>query len=258
MLSSPSPFDGDRGDSPWRFLTSSYCVNLDRRPERWSFVQQQLADLRLPAIRWSAVDGQSLDVPALAEHGIVAKNSLPRYFLPDEQKLFGVDLTAGGIGCALSHMQIWKDIVERFDGRDDACFLVFEDDCKFLPGFSEAVLAERIAEVPSDWEIVFLGGQDLMRKQHELEVGPRVRRLYRGFRETTAYLITVAGAKACLEVSVPLRWQIDTHLNDGSMRVGPLQEDPKLEYTLHPRGYCLFPPLVYQEREGFPTDVQKQ
>merc|ERR1719387_1431305 len=224
MLSSPSPFDGDRGDSPWRFLTSSYCVNLDRRPERWSFVQQQLADLRLPAIRWSAVDGQSLDVPALAEHGIVAKNSLPRYFLPDEQKLFGVDLTAGGIGCALSHMQIWKDIIER------------------------------IAEVPSDWEIVFLGGQDLMRKQHELEVGPRVRRLYRGFRETTAYLISVAGAKACLEVSVPLAWQIDTHLTENH-NVDP--RDGELSWTVKPMGYCLHPAMVMQARDEFSTDVQK-
>merc|ERR1719387_473766 len=187
MLSSPSPFDGDRGDSPWRFLTSSYCVNLDRRPERWSFVQQQLADLRLPAIRWSAVDGQSLDVPALAEHGIVAKNSLPRYFLPNEQKLFGVDLTAGGIGCALSHMQIWRDIIQKHgDASDESMFLVLEDDCKFLPGFSEDALLARLAHIPRDWQIIFLGGTDLMRKQQDLVVASGVRRLYRGFRETTA------------------------------------------------------------------------
>eukprot|EP00913_Durusdinium_trenchii_P021786 g20469.t1 len=40
-------------------------------------------------------------------------------------------------------------------------------------------------------------------------------------QETTAYLINDAGAKACLEVSVPLYWQIDTHMNDESLREGP-------------------------------------
>ena len=38
-------------------------------------------------------------------NGVIAMEALPRYYLPDEQKLFGTDLTAGAIGCALSHMR---------------------------------------------------------------------------------------------------------------------------------------------------------
>mmetsp|Transcript_90572 Transcript_90572/g.270232 ORF Transcript_90572/g.270232 Transcript_90572/m.270232 type:complete len:335 (+) Transcript_90572:39-1043(+) len=250
-----------RAALPWQSLRHVYCINLDRRPERWSFMQQQFAHLRLPAQRWSAVDGRTINVPELAEMGLIAKEALPRYYLPDEQKLFGTDLTDGGIGCALSHMMIWRDILSR---RDEAsvgpsgAFLVVEDDCQFLPGFSEGLLNSRLSHVPEDWELIYLGGQDLMHRQHEYQVAEGVRRLYKGFRETTAYLINEAGAKAALEVCVPMYWQIDTHLNDESLREGLRPPRPgETDYTMRPRGYCLWPPLVAQERKAFKTDVQK-
>lgn len=249
----PERLAWDREALPWQQLRAVYCINLDRRPERWDFMCEQLAGLQMPARRWPGIDGRTLDVMALAAGGLVNAKALPRYFLPDEQKLFGVDLTAGGLGCALSHMQIWKDVIERFPEEEGGCFLVLEDDCRFLPGFSEEVLRTRLAEVPDDWEMVFLGGVDLMRRQAALEVVPGVRRLYRGFRETTAYLVTVAGCKACLEVSVPMSWQIDTHLTENEVEL-----EGGLSYTVKPRGYCLFPPLVEQERDMFKTDVQKQ
>eukprot|EP00439_Symbiodinium_sp_Y106_P076643 s312_g15.t2 len=245
----------------WRSLAHIYCMNLDHRPERWEFMQKQFQKLRMPVERFSAVNGRDLDVPDLAMNGVIAMEALPRYYLPDEQKLFGTDLTAGGIGCALSHMLIWRDIIQKCaeDGVDpQAPFLVIEDDCEFAQGFSEEVLLERLSHVPQDWEIVYLGGQDLLRRQHLYEVGKGVRRLYKGFRETTAYVINDAGAKACLEVSVPLYWQIDTHMNDESLREGLKPPKPgHADHTMHPRGYFLWPGIVAQQRDGFPTDVQK-
>lgn len=224
-------------------------------------MQSQFIALQMPVQRWSAVDGQALNVPRLAEVGIIAKEAMPRYYLPLDQKLFGTDLTDGGIGCALSHMMIWREIIRQsIEGKADeaSAFLILEDDCEFIDGFSEEMLRRRLAEVPSDWELVYLGGQDLLHRQHFYQVAPGVRRLYRGFRETTAYLINVAGAKACLEVCIPLHWQVDTHLNDESLREGlrPGRSEEK-DYTMRPRGYCMWPPMVSQQREAFPTDVQK-
>lgn len=250
-VASVSPF--------WRSIDRIYCINLDQRTERWSFMQKQFARLQMPVLRLSAVNGRELDVPKLAEAGLIAKEALPRYFLPQEQKLFGTDLTDGSIGCAMSHMLIWRDIILRSASGSppDATFLVIEDDCEFVQNFSEALLEERLAEVPSDWEIVYLGGQDLLRRQQDYQVAPRVRRLYKGFRETTAYLINQKGAKACLEVTIPMHWQVDTHLNDESLREGLKPSKPgDTDFTMNPRGYCLFPPIVAQARDQFPTDVQ--
>jgi len=224
-------------------------------------MQDQFEQLQMPVQRFSAVDGRTLDVPHLADVGLIAKEALPRYYLPNEQKLFGTDLTDGGIGCALSHMMIWRDIIARCNSgaaTSSSMFLVLEDDCQFGDGFSEEVLGERLRQVPPDWEMIYLGGQDLMHRQHLYEVAPGVRRLYKGFRETTAYVINEAGAKACLEVCVPMHWQVDTHINDESLREGlrPRREGEQ-EYTMRPRGYCLWPPIVAQSRDRFKTDVQK-
>ncbi|CAE8581662.1 unnamed protein product, partial [Polarella glacialis] len=43
--------------------------------------------------------------------------ALARYLLPDDQKVFGIDLTPGAIGCALSHMKIWTQIIEQHGGH---------------------------------------------------------------------------------------------------------------------------------------------
>jgi len=251
-------------------LEGIYCINLDRRPERWAFMLGQFERLGMSASRFPAVDGSQVDVEQLAEAGLISDLARQRYMLPDSYKLFGFDLTAGAVGCALSHLFIWKDIVGRDGGqRELKPFLVVEDDCAFDPYFSESLLEERLRPVPHDWELLFLGGQDLQGCQHLLECAPGVRRHYAGFKETTAYLVTAAGARACLEVSIPLRWQIDTHLSENdthAQRRGGIDpngwpvisrpEDGDLPYTVKPRSYCLWPPCVRQDRDSFKTDIQ--
>merc|ERR1712183_759061 len=91
------------GKLPWQCFSSVYCVNLDRRPERWNFMTEQFQRLRMPVQRWRAVDGKELDVQHMVDIGIIASQAPPRYQLPDDLKLFCTDLTDGGIGCALSH-----------------------------------------------------------------------------------------------------------------------------------------------------------
>lgn len=259
------------GPHRWHeLLEDTYCINLERRPERWEFMRGQFRRLGLEARRFTAVDGHRVDIEALAEAGLVTDLAKQRYLLPDSYKLFGFDLTPGAVGCALSHILIWKDIVLR-DGRNQALrpFLVVEDDCAFDPAFSEGLLEERLRHVPPDWQLLFLGGQDLQGCQHLLQCASGVRRHYAGFKETTAYLVTPDGARACLEVSVPLRWQIDTHLSENdthAVRRGGIDPsgwpviskcDPSdMPYTVKPMSYCLWPPCVRQDRDAFQTDVQ--
>lgn len=86
----------------------------------------------MPAERWSAVDGRRLDFKALEElvyGGELSAEAVQRLFLPNQQKVFGMDLTPGAIGCALSHMEIWLDIMTRhgegeFRGDERSQFLV--------------------------------------------------------------------------------------------------------------------------------------
>ena len=54
-------------------VMASVCPRLVR-PERWHFMERQFQDLQMPAQRWSAVDGRSLDFKALEETGLFGVN----------------------------------------------------------------------------------------------------------------------------------------------------------------------------------------
>jgi len=233
-------------------------------------MRKQFELLDMPAERWRAVDGRDLDMHLDLEdfvrEGVVNPEAVPRILLPDKEKHFGGDLTPGALGCALSHLQIWKELAARHGAGDEesVAWLVLEDDCRFLPGFSAETLLSRLAEVPDDWEIVFLGGLDTLGMLPHLQVTPGVSHLYAWFRQTTAYVLRPAGARAALEVCTPLMWQLDTHLAGYHQ----FQEEPPageedavghlvgVAHTTKPMGYCLYPPLVDQARDEFPTDVQ--
>lgn len=222
----------------------------------------------MPVQRWPAFDGRRLDFEALEElvyGGELSTEAVQRLFLPNQQKVFGMDLTPGAIGCALSHMQIWLDIMKhhgegKYHGNERSQFLVVEDDCEFAPDFSDELVEARLAEVPDDWQLVFLGGVDAMGLQPLLQISPGVRRVYNGSRETTAYVINVEGVREALRVCFPLCWQLDTMLTLNSRLCDPplwVSEDMMLSYTVRPMSYILWPPLAVQNKRDFRTDVQK-
>lgn len=258
LVKRPRVYEGERGEQrrAWSDFRAIYCINLDRRQNRWRFMKKQFDKFGMLVEKWRAVDGNELDLAKLVEDGFLSLQAIGRFLMPDDQKVYGIDLTPGAIGCAMSHMQIWMDIVEIVShedfGLDEAYFLVVEDDCRFLPGFSEELLKKRLEEVPEDWEMVYLGGVDAAGRQDELQISPGVRRAYSGFRTTTGYAITGAGAKAALEVTRPLCWQLDTHLTENELAYAV-----DISYTVSPMAYCLHPPLVEQAKELFTTDVQK-
>lgn len=243
----------------WDCFTDIYCINLDKRPERWAYMREQIEKLDMPARRWSAVDGTTLQFEALVESGELSATALSRLLLPDDQKIFGMDLTPGAIGCAMSHYHVWIDIMWRHGrsarlGDDSAMYLVVEDDCCFLPGFSQSLFEDRLSEVPEDWQILFLGSVDALGYQDLLQISPGVRRVYNGSRETTAYAINIGGVRSALEVCFPLLWQLDTMLTlNGTV----CKHTPELRYTTKPMGYVLWPPVVEQNKWDFQTDVQK-
>ncbi|CBH17334.1 glycosyltransferase family-like protein [Trypanosoma brucei gambiense DAL972] len=235
-----------------------YVLNLDRRQDRWAHVQQQLSRakletfLRPPAkvTRVSGVDGQALDVEALHRNGLVTDVGYQRFLLPLEEKLFGMDLTPGAIGCALGHRKIWETVVEK----RHQCALILEDDVEFHHKFPR-LLREVWPRVPSDWGIVHLGGLDLLAsgKPPRPFVDVGVRHAYSGHRELTAYVLHHAAAKRCLEHTLPMTWQVDTHI------CSVVTEDPAAQdsYISDPMTYVFQPSLAIQIT-SFGTDVQKR
>jgi GR25 family glycosyltransferase involved in LPS biosynthesis len=241
-----------RFSSPHYPFDSVYCINLDRRSDRWAHTQQQLAKAGLQdCVRFSGIDGTTdVDVKQLEREGKLSPLAVQRLQLPKEEKLFGMDLTPGAIGCALSHRAVWRRIVEA----QHQCCLILEDDVEFHPAIRRQ-FGDRWSRVPAAWELVYLGGLDLLSsdKPPRPYLAGGVRYAYQGHRELTAYVLHAKSAARCLELSEELTWQIDTHI------CNIFKEDAKAQdkYISDPLSYVLQPSLAIQVTK-YGTDVQKQ
>lgn len=105
-----------------------YIVNLDRHPDRLDSIEQQLSELGLDYIRVAAVDGSKLSQRELDQvyDPVLCKRSLGR------------ELARGEIGCAMSHLSIYRRMMESQIPL--AC--VLEDDAQLsekLPQVLEAL-----------------------------------------------------------------------------------------------------------------------
>lgn len=109
------------------------CINLDRRPERWSRMQEIFLQHKVaPVGRFAAIDGLKLTVPAHSK------------------------LSPGAYGCLLSHIEV----IRRAREKQFPTVLIFEDDCCFDSDFNNK-FSYHIRQLPSDWDMFFLGGMHL-------------------------------------------------------------------------------------------------
>lgn len=105
---------------------NSFFINLDRRVDRYNSIRQSLDNNNFNFVKkYSAVDGSTLSDDILKK--IVSPknyNELNQLYRTEHSQL-----TKGAIGCALSHINLWKNLVDS----DKEYMLIFEDDIKIHP-----------------------------------------------------------------------------------------------------------------------------
>ena len=61
------------------------------------------------------------------------------------------------MGCCLSHLQIWQNLIKETD--NDTTYLILEDDAVLLDNWYQCLMdAFYDNKIPIDWDIVYLGG----------------------------------------------------------------------------------------------------
>ena len=100
-------------------------INMDKRQDRL-----KQSNVHIPFERFQAIDGSTL------------------MGYPVKQRGFR--------GCYRSHLAVLKLCLEQ----PDDIFIIFEDDAKLLPDFDKR-LEQAMSELPSDWDILFLGGRNM-------------------------------------------------------------------------------------------------
>jgi len=163
-----------------------YCVNLDRRPDRWRIFCEGLPkDWPFPQPeRFAAVDGHLVRPPSWWKAG------------------------RGAWGCYRSHALL----IERCLNEGVGSVLLLEDDALFPDGFSERVLAW-LRHVPADWEVLYLGGQHLRAAINPpLKVGPELWQPY-NVNRTHAWALNGSGLQAVYSHLHRIDWHHANHID---------------------------------------------
>ncbi len=184
-----------------------YCINLDRRPERWERARNAIVKAGFPSVqRVSAVDGADVGFDDARLSVRLASIVKTTYTAP-------LGVKRGVIGCYLSHLAVWQKVV--LDGVKRC--VIFEDDVRFVPGFAAALEADVDRIELDSLDAYFFG----YLKRAALAPDGRLRGRIWG---TQSYLVTQLGAQKLLERALPLTEAIDEHfehltLLDDSVRV---------------------------------------
>lgn len=193
------------------YFEKIYCINLLKDKDKLLYFDQQISQTK--SINhydiFIATDGYTLDLNSIDEK--IITNSARDSILSQKQKTFGISLTFGSLGCALSHKTIFEEC--KYSKKP---FLVFEDDIIIEKNFDNMFLA--IIEQPIDYDIIFLGYNEIpgFSKKKIDSVLAKPSGLITGLY---GYILSPSGAQNLLDTIFPLNKQIDSSISDNANKL---------------------------------------
>jgi glycosyl transferase family 25 len=178
-----------------------FYINLDRRPDRDENVKEQLKKINYsgPVDRIQAVEGRNLTRENISRD-LFSDKAINDIF--NGNQLY-FQLTKGSAGCAMSHYNTYKKIIEELN--DDEYALILEDDITIDDQFFTK-LNNYLLSVPK-FDILFLGWHDYREREPSNNIYGRPTKLWGLF----GYIVN---KKACQEIIkvYPLKLQIDSEM----------------------------------------------
>jgi GR25 family glycosyltransferase involved in LPS biosynthesis len=181
----------------------AFCINLERRIDRWQQFSAQPGVQQLQNVkRFIGVDGSKLDIMNDTRIPIYIKKNIMTKTRRTHEELS----TAGGIGCALSHISVWEWIVQN----QAPITMIMEDDAKvpanFVPYMNQTIENSPTLKDTSKWELMTL--THLKSTMKPIPGDPLVASLD-GFVGFQCYFITLDCAKRFLNEANILHLHID-------------------------------------------------
>lgn len=121
------------------FVDKIYCINLDKRTDRWERCDNIFKSNNIDVDRFSAVDGTKIDYEN--------KKLLP-----------------GEIGVIRSNLEIIK-LSKKNNYKN---VLIFEDDVELVGDFNQK-FEDYLKQIPNDWSFIYLGGNHVGGYRHITE-----------------------------------------------------------------------------------------
>ena len=220
-----------------------FIVSLDRAADRRAYMRNLIARLGLEANFVSAVDGRNLTAAQRA-----------CYSSPHARRVYGCDMTDGEIACYLSHLQVYRRMVEQ--GIETA--LILEDDITCVANLKSVVEDVMRLSAPA-WQVMRLQSTkqsvsmpDEARGYGKLvgkAGGREVFRIRTSVLGGCAYLIRSTAAAAMLarsrRIEMPIDQTLDRYWENGIVpyvvRPMPVWHDDRFPSEIGERGRRLAP-----------------
>ena len=192
-----------------------FVINLDRRSDRLSTTTALLNEKGYaPITRIIATDG-SAEWETLKD--IVKSGAM-------QSKNESHPLSKGAVGCYISHLNLWKRLVES----QNELYIIFEDDT--FPTLTRLELSVYLSRVPYDWDIILFGPT-----YHDcIKLNDYVCRAKRFFC-LHAYAIRKKAARFMVPRALPIEQQIDWWMSDmaekGDLNIYSLSDTNWLQNT---------------------------
>ena len=175
-------------------LSRIYFIVMKKYPERVRNIQEIIEKYQMKKVHiFDAIDGDTIDKNQLLKDNQITPSMYEK-------------LRSGAIGCALSHIALWKQLVSS----QDPYWVIFEDDIT-LTNDVDQQLNLFLSHLPDDFDIaqIYLSkNRDVSNLSHNQIVNEYVKTGYPQ-NGTVAYIISRKGAKKLLKYCQPIHHAID-------------------------------------------------
>jgi GR25 family glycosyltransferase involved in LPS biosynthesis len=192
-------------DTPFPYKINAWIINLDKNVDRLNQSMTNYNDSDLPTAipiqRFSAIVGKELEPSDwLSETALTEFKQVEKY----KYRTKHYQLTKGGIGCYLSHLTLFKQLLD-----DNSCdmYLMLEDDIK-IDRRALKRIGEALNEIPDDWDMLLIG---YARVFNYNVISPKIAKI-KSFWGTCGYIINKKGVRTFLENHQKVECQIDSYM----------------------------------------------
>lgn len=189
-----------------------YYINLDEDKNKEKFFLEQIAktSLKDKCERFAAINGKNIDINTI--DNTIITNNARKSIISQKQKIYGVSLTYGSLGCALSHKKIWEQ-----GNVSKITSLIFEDDIIPYKDFNN-IFDKIILELDNlEYDIFYIGYNEIpgFKKAKINNVISKPSGLITGMY---GYIVSPSGYEKLLSI-FPLNKQIDSSISDNLSKI---------------------------------------
>jgi len=183
----------------------SYIINLEKYKNNYDLCLKRLSKINIKPERFNAIyveDENSEEIKQITYPSV-------QYIIKNGRYAHNNIGTKGAIGCYLSHVSLWKMLLES----DEEMFLIFEDDVDInnIYDFINKINKSINLINKNDWDVIYVGYFDHFKKIFKKnQYYKKTENIIYG---THAYIINRQGAHKLLQKAIPIVDQIDSYMS---------------------------------------------